>query len=100
MQFFDKLGKIRLFKARFVMTNVFVYLYTEEIIDFALRSYSNSESKTKYCRQCSAVICKILVKHAFNSDSHQLLITNNFTNSNVNKPAKVKNNQKEVVIGS
>ena len=36
--FFAKLGKVRLFLAGFVMMKVFVNLYTEEIIDFALRS--------------------------------------------------------------
>ena len=38
MQVFAKLVKIRLFQARFVMTNVFANLHTEEIIDFALKS--------------------------------------------------------------
>ena len=38
MHFFAKLDKIRLFKARFVMMNVFANLHTEEMINFALRS--------------------------------------------------------------
>ena len=38
IQFFAKLINIRMFHARFVLTNVFANLYTEEIFGFALRS--------------------------------------------------------------
>ena len=41
MQFFAKLIKTRLIYARFVMMNVIDKLYTEEIIDFALRNPIN-----------------------------------------------------------